>query len=150
MTSNSSNMQKNTRSLSVTLAIAFLSLSVAALLANGAFAVYANIQREQGIVSVQQQLVAQDASQEVSGFFEDNFQTLEATTKIVYLPQGSPEQRKLILDSLLATQPSFRQVVLLDASGEQAAQVSRISLELSSQFVRQLQQMLLEQLQPFH
>src|SRR5512147_770996 len=143
-----SNTPRNSRSLSVTLAIAFLALSVTALLANGALAIYANIQREQDIVRVQQLLVAQDASLEVSGFFEEKYRTLEATTKIVYLPQGSPEQRKLILESLLATQQSFRQIVLLDAAGKQAAQISRVSLEISNQFVTHLQQVLSGQLQP--
>lgn len=130
------------RSLTVTLAIAFITLSVAALLASGSFTLYANIQRQQEIISVQQQLVAQDASQEVSGFFEEKYRALEATTRIVQLPKGSTEQRKLILESLLATQPSFRQALLLNAAGAEAAQVSRVSLEVSEQFTAQLQQAL--------
>jgi GAF domain-containing protein len=130
------------RSLTVTLAIAFITLSVTALLASGSFTLYANIQRQQEIISVQQQLVAQDASQEVSGFFEEKYRALEATTRIVKLPKGSAEQRKLILESLLATQPSFRQAILLNAAGGEAAQVSRVSLKLSEQFTAQLQQAL--------
>ena len=143
-----SNTPRTTRGLSATLAIAFLTLSVAALLTNGAIAIYANIQRERSVVFAQQVLVAQDASDEVSGFFEDKFQTLEATTNIVYLPQGTPEQRRLVLESLLATQPAFRQTVLLDALGEQAAHFSRVSLEISEQFVAQLRQILPDELQP--
>ena len=143
-----SNKPQSTRSLSVTLAIAFLTLSVTALLTNGIVAIYANIQREQDVVHEQQLLVAQGASNEVSRFFEDKYQTLEKTTNIVYLPQGSPEQRRLVLESLLATQPAFRQVVLLDASGEQAAHFSRVSLDVSDQFVAQFQQVLSREIQP--
>jgi GAF domain-containing protein len=130
------------RSLAVTLAIAFFALSVALLLATGIFTLYTNIQRQQETIRVQQQLVAQDASQEVSGFFEEKYRALESTTKIVQLPKGSTEQRKLILESLLATQPSFRQLILLNATGKEAAQVSRVSLELSKQFTEQLQKVL--------
>src|SRR5215510_1181230 len=89
------------RSLSVTLAIAFLILSVAALIAYGSFALYFNIRQQQATLSVQQRLIAQGASQEVSGFFEEKYRALEATTKIVQLPTRSTEQRKLILESLL-------------------------------------------------
>src|SRR6185436_19313055 len=99
------NSLRPSRSLSVTLAIAFLILSVATLIAYGSFALYFNVRQQQTTLSVQQQLVAQDASQEVSGFFEEKYRTLEATTKIVQLPTGSIEQRRLILESLLATQP---------------------------------------------
>ena len=130
------------RSLAVTLAIAFFALSVAVLLADGSFTLYTNIQRQQEIIRVQQQLIAQDASHEVSGFFEEKYRALESTTQIVQLPKGSPEQRKLILESLLATQPSFRQLILLNAAGREAAQISRVSLELSKQFTEQLQQVL--------
>ena len=130
------------RSLAVTLAIAFLTLSVAVLLASGSFTLYTNIQRQREVISAQQQLVAQEASQEVSGFFEEKYRALEATTQIVQLPRGSAEQRELILESLLATQPPFRQMILLDEAGTEAAQVSRVALELSEQFTTQLQQVL--------
>lgn len=143
-----SNTTRTARSLTVTLAIAFLILSGAILLVNGAIASYANIQLEQDVIRVQQVLIARNASLEVSGFFEEKYQTLEAATNIVYLPQGTSDQRKLILESILATQPSFRQLVLLDAAGEQAAQVSRVSLEISNQFITQLEQVISGQLQP--
>jgi len=139
------NNSRPARSLTTTLAFAFLTLSVAALLASGSITLYANIQRQQENIRVQQQFVAQDASQEVSGFFEEKYRTLEATTKIVQLPRGSTEQRRLILESLLATQPSFRQLILLNAAGEEAAQVSRVSLELSEQFTVRIQQALSNQ-----
>jgi GAF domain-containing protein/HAMP domain-containing protein len=127
------------------LSIAFLLLSATVLLANGVFVIYANIQREQESIRLQQLLVAQDARLELSGFFEEKYQTLESTKDIVDLPAGSQEQRELILESLLAAQPAFRQVILLDEEGEKSAEVSRVSLETTEQFNAQLQKVLAEQ-----
>ena len=127
------------RSLAQTLTIAFLVLSVIALAADGVITLYNNIIAQRGSIVAQQQVVAQNASREVNGFFEEKFKALEAATEIIELPRGSAEQRKLILQSLLATQPSFRQAVLFDSSGVEAAQVSRVSLELSTQFISELQ-----------
>jgi len=128
------------RSLTYTLTVAFLTLSLIALVADGIFTLYINVNRQQGIIIAQQQLIAQDASQEVSGFFEEKYKALEATTKIIELPKGSADERKLIFQSLLATQPSFRQMILQTETGETAAQVSRVSLEISKQFTTELQE----------
>src|SRR4026207_1306895 len=113
------NNSRPARSLLYTLAIAFLTISVVALLADGSFTLYTDIKRQQGAILAQQELIAENASQEVSGFFEEKYRALEATTKIVELATGPAEQKKLILESLLATQPSFRQIVLLNASRDE-------------------------------
>src|SRR6185369_15945024 len=114
------NNPRSARSLTYTLTIAFLTLSLIALVADGVFTLYINVNRQQGIIIAQQQLIAQDASQEVSGFFEEKYKALEATTKIIELPKGSADERKLIFQSLLATQPSFRQMILQTETGETA------------------------------
>ena len=132
------NNPRSPRSLAQTLTIAFLTLSLIALLADGSISLYTNINRQREIIFNQQQLIAQDASQEVSGFFEEKYKALESTTKIIELPKGTEEQRTLILQSLLATQPSFRQMVLLTDTGEEAAIASRVSLEISDQFKSEL------------
>ncbi len=77
------NNSRPTRSLLYTLAIAFLTISVVALLADGSFTLYTDIKRQQGAILAQQELIAENASQEVSGFFEEKYRALEATTKIV-------------------------------------------------------------------
>ena len=133
------------RSLGHTITIAFLVLSVVTLLVSGSITLYTNVIRQQQNIFAQQQLIAQTASQKVSGFFEEKFKTLESTSKIVELPKGTPEQRKLILQSLLATQPSFRQMLMIDSNGVEAADVSRVSLELSDQFRTQLQKTVADQ-----
>ncbi|HXD10279.1 MAG TPA: GAF domain-containing protein [Anaerolineales bacterium] len=133
------NNPRPARSLIYTLAVAFLTISVIALLADGAITLYTDINRQQGAILAQQQLIAQDASQEVSGFFEEKYKALEATTKIVELATGVLRQKKLTLESLLATQPSFRQIVLLNSAGGEVTQASRVSLETSRQFATQFQ-----------
>ena len=130
---------RSLRSLAQTLTVAFLLLSVVTLAADGLITLYNNVQRQRESISAQQQSIAQNASREVGGFFEEKYKVLEEATEIIELPRGSVEQKTLILQSLLATQPSFRQAVLLDASGAEAAQASRVSLEPSAQFISELQ-----------
>ena len=136
------NPSRPVRSLAHTLTIAFLVLSVVALAADGLISLFRNVNQQRESITSQQQVAAQNASQEVRVFFEEKYRSLESATEIIELPRGSAEERKLILQSLLATQPAFRQAVLLDASGAEAAQVSRVSLELSAQFTSALQETL--------
>jgi len=134
------NSRKPARSLTYTLAVAFLSLSAVILLVDSGLTLYVDVVRQQQTIANQQQLITQNSSQAIGGFFEENYRSLEATTEIIELARGSTEQRKLIFQSLLATQPAFRQMLLLTESGERAAEVSRVSLDLSDQFISQLQQ----------
>ena len=122
------------RSLTYTLTIAFIALSFLVLVADGVFALYTNITRQQATIIEQQKLIAQQTNEKVGGFFEEKFRALESTTRIVELSNGTVKEKELILASLLATQPSFRQMALLDESGRMAAQASNIALELSAQF----------------
>jgi GAF domain-containing protein/HAMP domain-containing protein len=142
MDMNSKNIVKrrhSARSLMVTLALAFFGLSAAVLLISTGLLLYTSIRTQQHVILNTQQFIAQDFSDKVSNFIEEKFSSLEAMTKVVDLAKGSAEQKKLILESVLVTQPSFRQIVLLDASGEGLAQFSRISLALSDQFTTLLQ-----------
>jgi GAF domain-containing protein/HAMP domain-containing protein len=129
----------STRSLRVTLAFAFFGLSAMVLLISSGLLLYTSIRTQQRIILNKQQFIAQDFSDQLSNFIEEKFSSLEATTKLVDLATGSAEQKKLILESVLVTQPAFRQITLLDASGEELAQFSRISLVLSDQFTTLLQ-----------
>ena len=75
------NHPRTARSLATTLAIAFFTLSVIVLLVNGGFALYTNIRTYQESVSVQQQLIAQDASKTVSTFIQEKFNTMETAVQ---------------------------------------------------------------------
>jgi len=97
-----------------------------------------SIRNQQRSILNTQQFIAQDFSDKVSSFIEEKFNSLESMTEVVGLAKGSADQKKLILESVLVTQPSFRQIVLLDSAGEELAQYSRISLALSNQFSKLL------------
>jgi GAF domain-containing protein/HAMP domain-containing protein len=131
---------RSSRSLTQILSFALISLSVVALVTVGLFTIYNNFSKQQANIIEQQQRIAQGANETVSGFFEEKYKALEATIKIVELSKGSTKEKELVLASLLATQPAFRQIVLLDTSARSVAQASHISLTLSDQFTNHIQE----------
>jgi len=114
------------RSLSATLATAFLALSLLILLASGGLQLFYNIQTQQQAVSSQQQVVAQNAARSVSSFIEQNFTVLSTTVELVHPNTLSSAAQIQILQSLLANQPSFRQFAFFDAQDKETAQTSRV------------------------
>ncbi len=141
----SKNFLRSSRSLTVTLAFTFFILSVVALLVSSGLQIFSNTRTQQAAIASQQELTAYEAGKTVSKFIEDNFSSLESMAKLVNLSKGSAEQKKLILESVLFTQPSFRQITLLNAVGKETTQASRVSLTLSEQFTAQLQDEILTQ-----
>jgi methyl-accepting chemotaxis protein len=115
------------RSLTVTLAAAFLALSLVVLLIASGLQTYSNFQTQQKVVSSQQQLIAQDAANTVRSFFQEKFILLEAAVSRGSLVNTRQEERKLALERLLGHEPAFRQLVLLDAQGQEVVRVSRQS-----------------------
>ncbi len=126
------------RSLTTTLAIIFFTLSAVVLLASSALQTIFNIQIQQKTISSQQQVIAQDAAKAVSGFIQEKFSVLETTIWLANPAVASPDEQKQMLESLLGLQPSFRQLVLLDAQDQELAQASRLSLATSKQFTTRL------------
>jgi len=121
-------------SLANTLALAFFILSIVVLLISGSLQLFSNIQTQRIVISSNQQLVAQDATKTVSSFIQEKFSVLEASLRLTDLVTASPEEQKLILNSLLGLQPAFRQLVLLNAQDQESAQVSRLSRAASGRF----------------
>jgi len=114
------------RSLSATLATAFLALSLLILLASGGLQLFYNVQTQQQAVSSQQQVVAQNAARTVSSFIEQNFTVLSITVGLVHPNILSPAAQIQILQSLLANQPAFRQFAFFDAQDKETALDSRV------------------------
>ena len=138
------NKPRPAQSLATTLAIAFFTLSMVILLVNGSFALYTNVATYQDSVAVQQQLIAQDASKTVSTFIQDKFVALETGVEFANPATMSSEEQQAVMESLLGLQPAFRQIVLLNSTGRQVSQISRLSSALSSQFKDQLKGDLLD------
>jgi diguanylate cyclase (GGDEF)-like protein len=132
-------------SLATVLNRAFFSLIAIILFVTVSAQLFTSIRSQQRSIRSTQQSIAQNFSDEIADFFIEKFQLLEATTEVVDLAKGDPAQRKLILESVLVTQPSFRQIVLLDREGSELAQFSQISLMLTDQFSSSFQDDVLSQ-----
>jgi putative methionine-R-sulfoxide reductase with GAF domain len=126
------NHPRSARSLSVTLTIAFLILSVVALLASGGLQLFFNIQTQQQAISSQQESIAQSAANTVSSFIEEKFSVLSTAAWMTNLSAASPDQQTQILESLLASQSEFRQLAVFDSHNDETAVASRVQINLSA------------------
>jgi len=126
---------RNFRSLTVTLAIAFLTLSAVVLLNVSSSDMYFNFQNQRKLVTGQQRLIAQDAADTVKSFIQEKFSILEAAASLGSLAALSQEEQKPVLEKLLGLEPAFRQLVLLNAQEEELLRVSRLSKLLSVQLM---------------
>ncbi len=121
------NAKKNFRSLSFTLAVTFLILTWVLLLVTGVLELYFSLQVQQRSIINQQQLIAQDAANQVSSFVKERLQMLATTARLANLTDAGAAEQKLILSKLLGLEYSFRQVVLLDSQRQELTAVSRLS-----------------------
>ncbi len=118
---------KSSRSLTATLAIAFLVLSVVVLLISNGLQVFSSIATQQQVITSKLQMIAQAASQPVSSFILDKFRILKIAAGRDNLPARSPAEQQQILDGLLGSEAAFRQLVTLNAQDQLAARASRLS-----------------------
>lgn len=114
------------RSLTITLAIAFLILSLTILLISNGLQLYFNFQTQQQIAINQQNLIAQNAANTVKSFIQEKFSIMETTANLGNLMTAQSQEQKQVLDKLLGVEPSFRQLILLDKQ-KQEIEVSRLS-----------------------
>jgi methyl-accepting chemotaxis protein len=129
--------KRNLRSFTVTLAIAFLALSATVLVIASSLDIYFSLQTQREVIAEQQQLIARDAAKDVSGFIQEKFSVLEAASSIGDVVNAPHEQQDLILNKLLGLEPSFRQLILLDAGGQELIRASRLSGMASGQLMNQ-------------
>ncbi|UCF93257.1 MAG: PAS domain-containing protein [Desulfobacterales bacterium] len=123
------------RSLTATLAIAFLTLSLTVLFIAGIFGIYFNFQTRQEIVVGEQQLIAKEAANTVAGFIRVKFSLLEAAVKIGDLASLARNDQKRILARLLGLQPAFRQVVLFDPQKQELVRISRLTRDAAGELM---------------
>jgi PAS domain S-box-containing protein len=126
------------KSLTVTLAFAFIALSVFVLLIASGLQLYWNIQAQGAILSSNQQLIAAGAARTVSGFIQEKISAVETAVWLTNLDSVSPKEQKQILQSLLGLHPAFRQLLLLNAQGQVVTQASRLSQEASRRSDRKI------------
>ena len=126
---------KQFRSLTVTLAIAFLALSAVVLFIASGLAMYFNFQNQRKLISSQQQSIAQGAASTVKSFIQDKFTTLETALNTSNVARARHKEQKLVLEKLLGLEPAFRQLVLLDEQGQELVKVSRYATRRSTERV---------------
>ncbi|HEX3002379.1 MAG TPA: hypothetical protein VHN82_08455, partial [Methanoregula sp.] len=93
--------KKKFRSLTVTLAIAFVAMSLAIVLVTTGFQGFSNYQNQQRTISFEQKLIAQGAADTVKSMVTDKMDKLLGTAYLSGLATSQPEQQKATLDKLL-------------------------------------------------
>jgi GAF domain-containing protein/HAMP domain-containing protein len=118
---------KTSRSLTATLVIAFLGLTLAALLvANLSVFVFLGRAIQESVDS-RQQLAAKEAANTVASFVQEKFSEMETAVKIGESTLTLQEEQRNALGNLMGLVPAFRQLILFDAQDQAVIQVSRIS-----------------------
>ncbi|MDD5142034.1 PAS domain S-box protein [Methanoregula sp.] len=125
--------KKKSRSLTVTLAIAFVAMSLTIVLITTGLQGFSNYQNQQRTISYEQKLIAQGAADTVKNMVTDRMDKLRETAYLSSIATSPPEQQKATLDKLLHFDPAFRQVILFNATGEELARSSRVSRAESNQ-----------------
>jgi hypothetical protein len=131
-------MQLRPRSLTVNLAIAFLTLTLVVLLMATLLESYTSIRALRVGISNQQRLTAQEGAYKANVFFQKNADLLTTAVKITKLHAVDSDTQKLILTKLLAQEPSFRQLVLFDRMSQELLRVSCFSSFRVDQIRRQM------------
>jgi PAS domain S-box-containing protein len=129
---------RKSRSLTVTLAIAFLALSVVVLLIASSSDMYFNFQNQQKFITDEQRFIAQNAANIVKSFVQEKLGILEMSAAIGNLATAGQEEQKTVLERLLGKVPSFRQLVLLDTQKQELSKVSRLSNLVSYGFIKRI------------
>jgi methyl-accepting chemotaxis protein len=119
---------KKPKSLVIFLTVAFSILGTVILLVTSGLEIYFNFRTQQTVVIKQQAIIAEKAADEVKGFIDGKVSLLSATVRFGDLISPNLDNQKLVLDSLLGYEQSFRQIVMLDRQGEELIDVSRTSL----------------------
>ncbi|MBN1993715.1 MAG: cache and HAMP domain-containing protein, partial [Anaerolineae bacterium] len=130
---------KGSRSLAATLAIAFLTLSVAVLFIASSIEVFFNFRTQRQMIASEQQLIAQEAANAVASFIQEKFGVLETTVKLENLASTSAAERKKALEDVLGLDRAFRQLILLDSQNQDLVKVSRVSQAAAEQLMERLE-----------
>ncbi len=119
------------KSLTVSLAAAFLTISILILFVTTALDIYASLQGQKIAIADRQQRIAEQAANTVKGFVQEKLKALMAAVHLANLAHAGPEQKKLIMERLLGIEQAFRHVILFDTQAQELVNVSRLSKLLS-------------------
>lgn len=115
------------RSLQSTLTLIFILLSSTFLVVTSCVSIVNNYNNTRKIISDQQQLIAKEAVSVVRQFLQGKLTVLAVASKIGDLEMTADAGQKTILEKIIGYEPSFRQLVLLNAHGREQFKVARAS-----------------------
>lgn len=128
---------KRSRSLAFVLAIAFLALSLTALLIAYIPQAILFLQTDFNRIEAEQNVITNDAANQVGNFVQEKFSSLELSANLVEPGDYSREEQESVLGHLLGEHPSFRSVILLDTNGREIAQSTRLAQAEADSFLVQ-------------
>jgi signal transduction histidine kinase len=128
------------RSLTVTLALAFLAVGLFVLFTYSSLSIYSSFRNQREVIDMQQQLIAQKAADSVKEFIDDKFTALDSAIDLTNLHKASRNDQKLVLEKLLGMEPAFRHFILFDAQEQELLHVSRLSHMVSGHVTNSIRQ----------
>ncbi len=123
--SNASSVRSSARSLSFTLALALISLSMVSLLVSNTLQMASNWQMHERALTNQQQSLVHGAAVEVRAFLDARWNMLTTSIRMSSLATAPVEQRTEALERLLALDPLFEQLTILNDDRSVVATASR-------------------------
>ncbi|MBN1595687.1 PAS domain S-box protein [candidate division FCPU426 bacterium] len=124
-------------SLSATLLIAFLSLSAIVLFVFNTFDVFYNFRMQQKSIAIEQQLIAQNAANTVKYVIQEKLSILEKAISLGGVAAAGADHQKELLNKLLGTDLSFRQLAIIGFPHQELVKVSRWSQAASGTLMKQ-------------
>jgi PAS domain S-box-containing protein len=111
--------------LARTLALGLALLSVMALLVTSTVQILVNVSAQQALVAAQQQIAADQMTDQVAALIQQTVNILEAAAVIGRPFEGSRLARALFLQSMLALHPPAQTVAVLDSEGQELQTLAR-------------------------
>jgi two-component system sensor histidine kinase/response regulator len=115
------------RSLNLTIAAAFLGVIGVILFMVSGLNIYFNFRAQRKLISSENRLIAEKAANEVRFFINEKIGFLKKAVSVGGIAVGGVEEKRLVMERLLGSESSFRQIVLLDTNRQESFRVSRFS-----------------------
>lgn len=128
---------KDLKSLSTTLSIAFITVSGIILLGNTAINTYINYSGNCKLVENQQHIIADEAVKQVKNYIHKKMDMMSSMVLVSDLTEVETEEQKRIMSRLLNVDSSFRQLALINSSGEELSRISRLASSLDGQLTEE-------------
>ncbi|MCA9732722.1 response regulator [candidate division KSB1 bacterium] len=135
------------RSITSTLRRTFIAGIGLVLMVYTSFELYFSYNSEQQIIDGRQQIIAKEAADKVDNFIVDKFTKLETAIETSSFLSLDREKQRLLLERLLGSETSLRQIAFFNSDQKSMVDVSRFSKMSQSALTRQEVGKILETIQ---